>query len=1035
MKICMFSLLLFAHVIAFAQQYQLTTRHITMEDGLPNDNVPDIFQDKEGFIWISTNYGFCRFDGYGTDVHYQQVYSAIGGAKYNSINNILQDKAGRLWINYSYQTDWIENPSRIVEIHHPYQQTTASFDEVFGKQAPFTMSQIVFLTGADDATVWIVTHRGEVYKFDGAFHKIATLPTSDIKISSSNRLQKASAHTFWLLDNNQKLLYEVPENGKVEHISIPDSVTHIWTDEKAYLQLAPYEKPEIWIKPPSKPLHIQKTPLHNRNTFTITLTDKANRHWCIRADSIHIFGANGQLLSSGSNDVVPNEVPRRTIYAPFFDRSGQLWLGTNQGISIFSLSQSPFRNYLTEYGIQDIRGIIADKNDAIYVNQDFIYKITNDEVRQLPCSRVPLIGGLKDGSIIWAGLYDVKLFKYDLVTQQTSFVYLDTIKFNKKAYPLVLHHSPKTGRIWVGGYLLLGYLNAAKNKVVYYDKYNSFSNIKNRIIQFFYENKEGIWLCTDKGLYLLDEQKGIIAQAEAPLLQSNIVHLYEDKAGIFWLATRGKGLLRWDRKLQRVQSFTQEEGLTNDVIYAVYEDDYNNLWLPSNYGLMRFDKNTHAIRNFLPKNGIPHHEFNYTSHASAPDGRLFFGGLGGVTSFHPKDFVNSIGNDAPLRVIHFEKLDAPTGILKDFTKEILLQNRIRMRPGERSFNLALALLNYQNSKQNRYAYRVEGLEKEWKFIVGNTLQVGGLPYGNFILHIKAQDVNGVWAKQELRIPLWVVRPFYLRTWFILLAILALALLIWRFFRWRTTQLIKEKQHLELEVSRRTATIEQQATELRAMDEQKSRFFLNITHDLRTPLTFIATPIALFLKEESLNEPVKSFLQSIQRNANHLLGLIDSILDLSKLNAQPLVLEETKVNLYELIQYTFSMYDSYAKMHNLEYSIDYQSNRNLHLLLDKNKFEKILNNLLANALKYNVKNGKVHLLVEEQADTMQIQVVDTGIGIHPDDLPHIFKRYYQSHQSNTLIQGGSGIGLAIAWEYSKIMGRTKQVMLGKKERLN
>lgn len=1027
MKICILILLLFTQLIAFAQRYQLTTRHITMEDGLPNDYIFSVTQDQEGFIWIATNYGYCRFDGYSTDVYYQQVYTALGGSKYNSVHNIMQDKAGRLWINYKHQIDWLENPSRIVEIYDPYQQSNASFDEIFGQHAPFTMSQIVFLTGTDESIVWIITNRGDVYKFDGTFHKIGTLPISEIKVTPTSILQKANTHTLWLVDNNRNILYEMQENGKAENISLHDTVLHLWTDEKEHLRIAPYNASEIWLKAPSQSLQIQKIPFDDKgwDDIIMIVTDKENRRWCIRKHSIYVFDTNGKLLTFSNNNIPQEDVLRQTIYSVFFDQSGQLWLATNQGIIIASLYQSPFRNYLTEMGLQDVRGIIADENNDIYVNQDFIFHITK-EAHPLPGHRTPLIGALKDEHIIWCGMYDVSLFKYDLVAQKSSVVYLDTIKFHKKAYPLVLHKSRRTSRIWVGGYLLLGYLNAAKDKVELFDKYNNFSSIKNRIIQFFYENQEGIWICTDQGLYLLDEQKGIIAQFDAIFPYINMVHLYEDKAGIFWLATRGGGLLRWDRKNNQVQQFTQKEGLSNDVIYAVYEDDYNNIWLPSNYGLMRFDKNTHEVRNYLPKDGIPHQEFNYTSHARASDGRFFFGGLGGVTSFHPKDFVKNIGNEAPFRVVSFKKLQRNTGTLQDFTKDFITNRRIILQPGERTFFLEVALLNYQNNKQNRYVYRVENLEKEWKYISGNALSIGGLPYGNYTLHLKAQNVNGIWAKQELNIPIRVLRPYYLQGWFIILIIMIIGALLFGFFRLRTIRHIKEKQLLESEVARRTATIEQQAKELQALNEQKSHFFLNIAHDLRTPLTVITTPIMLFLEEKSLDERVKLFLQSIQRNANHLLELIESILDLSRLEDKPLTLEESIVNFYDLVHRIFMMYDAYAKMHDILYDIDYQASDDLYLWLDKKKLEKILHNLLSNALKYNVTNGKVTLVVKELEETIQIEVVDTGVGIHPEDLPHIFKQYYQARQLNNATQGGSGIGLAIVSEYSKIMNGTLSV---------
>ncbi|MDX1940971.1 MAG: response regulator, partial [Saprospiraceae bacterium] len=180
------------------------------------------------------------------------------------------------------------------------------------------------------------------------------------------------------------------------------------------------------------------------------------------------------------------------------------------------------------------------------------------------------------------------------------------------------------------------------------------------------------------------------------------------------------------------------------------------------------------------------------------------------------------------------------------------------------------------------------------------------------------------------------------------------------------------------------------------------------------------PVSLFLEEQHLEGRVKKLLESVRKNSNHLLGLVESILDLSKLEQQTLVLEEKVVHFPGLVRLIFSMYEAYAEMHQIGYHLHYKGSEQLYLLLDKAKLEKILHNLIDNALKYNSKLGKVDIWVEELPNTIRIQVIDIGIGIHPDDLPHIFERYFQSKQPNAPIQGGSGIGLAIAQEYAQLM---------------
>ncbi|MFN7120187.1 MAG: two-component regulator propeller domain-containing protein [Saprospiraceae bacterium] len=955
MKIYICSILILCSFFAKAHEYRLQTRRITVEDGLPNDFVYQTMQDRDGFMWVATNYGYCRFDGYEAEIYYEQVDKKRKSARYNSVTAILQDQAGKLWIIYNHFAAWqTASNTMMIEIFDPLSKEALSFDQYFGQKAPFAMTEVIFVSGINEHKLWLVTTQGEVYTYDGSFCKIATLPTCLLHNNPLYILVASSKETLWLLDYNSLILYEVQDNGTLQttlmpadHFDREDIRNTPRVDEKGILWMAMHTSNEIWSKAPNQPIHKQQFHINkelesfttNVNSAEFLLKDQAARYWYICNDHIFVFDRHLKLLAHSVSDQ-KKRAPFGTIYNAMIDKLGQLWLSSNVGITLVSLYTSPFHNYLTNKGIQDVRGIIVDEQNNIYVSQSGLFEVSKGE-RLLSKYRVSLTGNIKDGNYIIASQYSNKLYKIDLNTGAESYIPTDKGLINKNAFASVLYKSKKTGRIWVGGYLLLGYLNESKDSVLLFTKYNNFSSLKNCSIQFFFENEEGIWLCTDKGLYLLDEQKGVLQYFNDIFPYANLMYLHQDKASIFWIATRGGGLLRWDRRTDQFTQFTQKEGLSNDVIYAVYEDDYGYLWLPSNYGLMRMNKATYEVSTYLPKDGIPHHEFNFTSHFRAPDGRLFFGGLGGVTAFHPKDFLQPVASDAPFHVINFKKLHANTGALQDFTKTLLTNNRIILYPGERSFFLKIALLNYQKSKSNQYAYRIEGLEKDWKFIAGNSLYLGGLPYGNYTLHIKALDVNGVWAKQTLFIPIQVLPPIYLQTWFLIIIFVITLILAYIFFRWRTLRLIKDRQHLAAEVARRTATIEQQAAELQALNEQKSKFFLNIAHDLRTPLTFIITPITHFLQEEPADERVKKFLQSIHRNAYHLLGLVEGILDLSKIDRQALTLQEKPVYLYPLIRLIFSMYESYAKMHHLTYTLHYEADAQLYLLLDKEKFEKII----------------------------------------------------------------------------------------------
>ena len=304
------------------------------------------------------------------------------------------------------------------------------------------------------------------------------------------------------------------------------------------------------------------------------------------------------------------------------------------------------------------------------------------------------------------------------------------------------------------------------------------------------------------------------------------------------------------------------------------------------------------------------------------------------------------------------------------------------------------MLDYFAPDQIRYAYRIEGINKDWTFIENGNVNISGLPYGSYTLHIKGRGTGGVWSEKELAIPIMVLMPFYLQWWFITLIIIVAGILIWGSVEFRLRRLRLAKAELEQEVEKRTEKIAEQAEDLKALDKLKSRFFANISHELRTPLTLILGPLRRIRKEQS-PKLVFDKLEIMERNGQKLLGLVEEILDLSKLEASKLELEEEPIPLITFLRRLFSNYDSAASYKSIELIFDSHKMSELELLLDKKKMEKILDNLLSNALKFTHTNGTIKLAVNASTDTVFISLTDSGEGIHPEDLPYIFDRFYQS----------------------------------------
>ncbi len=380
------------------------------------------------------------------------------------------------------------------------------------------------------------------------------------------------------------------------------------------------------------------------------------------------------------------------------------------------------------------------------------------------------------------------------------------------------------------------------------------------------------------------------------------------------------------------------------------------------------------------------------------------------------------GDQAKVLVHALHQYKGSTKKLEDLTSTFKDNEQIFLSPGDRFFNLELSTTNYANNNDVVYYYKVNGLDGDWSTSDQEVITISALPYGDQTLSIKALFPSGRFTEEILEIPVSIKKPFYLELWFIIGSILAVLFGV----RLWTYRLQKQKDFLEKEVAKRTAQIKQQSEELRAMDQMKSKFFANVSHELRTPLTLILSPLEKILKRQDKSNQDFMLLKMMQQNGEDLLKLTNEILDLTKLESSKLELVEKPVAIYPFLQRLISVFETYAQKQSIALTFEYKASPDLQVQLDANKFEKIINNLLANAIKFTPQDGAVKMKIEDLGYSLEIKVSDTGRGIHEDDLPHIFDRFYQSKQEGVATEGGTGIGLALVQEFVKLFEGTISV---------
>ncbi len=985
-----------------SNRYVADIQHFTTSDGLSDRSVRCMFQDRDDLIWIGTDNGLNRFDGY----HFKHWLGKNHGVDLRYIHDIIQDDAGWLWI----LTD------ESIVFFNPITEKFQTITEKFGEDCILLNKRFY----------WYLTTQKLITDKQGRIFFYTYI----------NDLQDRELYSYYSTEGFKNIKTPSILENKYYWIGfISDSgeflFTYQGTDSKYYDIVLSLEEDSLVF-------------LRNRNRktefpYVDTQNHRNHQDWIYDADNatLKVFTKNQGLIMSLADINNFEEL--------FFDKKNRAWASSAFGFYLIELKKNKFsffENPQYHYGKPlPVRGIEVDSNEMTVTLEykdigKYNFKTTQWSNIKVPGNSKRPIYASRDG--LWmGGIGRVALFgnrqlsSYDLVTTK-GVTFADVIWS-------IFPSNISSNKLWLG---------TEKNLFIFNTDSKKTQLIANPLIKGDYhiqtiirdkKNQNWLWLCSNKGLILLDEKKNRflsiynIEQSENQFLPTdNVQHLYQDGAGIYWLATVD-GVIRWDKSKNEYQQLTVADGLPNNVIYAIYPDDYGNLWMSSDYGIIRMNKTTFAIENFLPKDGVGQKEFNRISHFSYRDKenvqRLFFGGLGGVTAFYPKDFQANKQEIKPvLTILKYEQFDGNKKTIVDQTAFAIANKKIVIQPNDYIHSFEVGLLNYQNVDNNQYRYqlKIKGQSLDWITQKNRFIQFGQLPYGNHQLIVTANTLNNVHAKNDLIIDIIVLRPFYLTWWFILFSIGTFVGSASYFYKTKSRRLLAKQIELEGLVKERTeqveqdkTIIEQQAEELKEIDATKSRFFANISHELRTPLTLIQGPIQSVLNSQDLNTRNDNLLTKAKENTNKLLQLVNEILDLTKFDAHKLVLEETTVVFYTFLRSIISNFESLADMQSTELLFVYEVPKSLQIKVDKNKLEKVLNNLLSNAFKFTPKNGKICVRIQDLGNTMQISVKDNGRGIPEEDMPNVFNRFFQSSR-NKKAEGGLGIGLALSAEFVKLM---------------
>ena len=1017
--VCIFSCLKISTSYANIRE-SFNFKNITIEDGLSQSTVETIYQDSKGYIWIGTNDGLDRYNGYEFK-HYKYDKYDKNSIANNYIVDIIEDKNGYIWVSTIGGLSRI-NPDKD-EIKNYYSK------EDSGNLSNSNLWQI--LCTKDNRLIASTIDGLNVYdknkdKFTRILYKEGELPSQYIYSLEED----INGHIWVGTDNGLVELDKDLNIVKSYHDTIGDSdVYNVYDDSKGNIWVCTLDNGLFKINLDDNSVENYK---NNNSKISIPsnnvrdiISDSEGKLWIATDKGLCTFDyEREEFITYNKKSYQSNSLIDDEIFCLLKDSSGLIWIGTYSGISRFNPNSNFTHFKLDPYEDNSIsgnviHGIYEDDDKTLWIgtNESGVNIINGESIKHLNKENSNIVSDLIEDitgfkNYIFIGTNEglSVLVKNDKTAKNytiTNYTTKDGLPSNKIRSLFI----DSKGYLWIGTNKGLAILDTNNNKIIDITYILDEMGVSDKFIRAVYEDSKGnyyIGCFLEGGLIKINpntkEYKIYknIENDDSSISNNSIRYINEDLYGNILVGT-SHGINILNLSTDKFNHYTEKDGLINNTIYGILVDKNNGIWMSTNAGISKLSTEDATFKNFTITDGLQSNEFNGRACFKSKDGNMYFGGINGFNVFNSQDIELSTFEP---KVI-FDNFEINGTNKKDISN-------IKFKSNENNIKINFFTNDYKNTKTTQYYYKLEGLENEWNMTNSNSLVFANLGSGDYTLKIKTITQHGVMS-DESSVHFTINPPIWRSNYAICIYLILIIISILRYMHKVNTldRLVNERTNkLRKEMEKN----EQLFKKVLSLEQNKNNYFVNLSHELRTPLNVLSSINQLikeFTKKDNFITPEKLsyYMGIMDRNCSRLLSLINNLIDHTKIENNSYIINKKDEDIVYLVEETVLDMKDYIEEKGLELIFDTDIEEKV-IRCDKVDIERCIINLVGNAVKFTPEGGLIEVLLQDLDDKVKIIVKDNGIGISEENQKIIFDRFNQVVDESSEQKGGSGLGLTI-----------------------